>query len=121
METLHRMAKHLPGRRLLGQLPPDADRLDIDAIGTVWVMEDPLLITLKGHLIIEAALADICTRLLANPPALERDRMGFVARLNLVCALLDPGYLPDSIVQSLRDLNRIRNSLAHNLEPGDLN
>ena len=75
METLHRMAKHMPRRLLLGQLPPE-DRLDIDATGTVWVSEDPVMIVLKGHLIIEAALADICARFLKNPLALERERIG---------------------------------------------
>jgi hypothetical protein len=118
METLHRVAKHLPGRRLLGQLPPE-DRLDVDVLGTVWVTEDPLLIILKGHLIIETALVDICDRLLRNPSALERNKIGFSARLNLVCALLDPDYLPPNIFHALRDLNRLRNDLAHNLEPAD--
>jgi hypothetical protein len=54
MKSFQRIGKHLPGRRLLGQLPPE-DRLDVDALGTVWVTEDPLLVVLKGHLLIEAA------------------------------------------------------------------
>lgn len=79
-----------------------------------------MLIVLKGHLIIEAALVDICTRLLKNPKALERETMRFSTRLNLVCALLNPHCIPESAVCALRDLNRLRNSLAHNLEPDDL-
>lgn len=116
MESLDRIGKHLPGPRLLGHLPPE-DRLDVDASGALWVTEDPLLIVLKGHLIIEAALVDICARLLKNPSALEKDNIRFSTRLNLVCAMLDPDYLPESIILALRDLNQLRNSLAHNLEP----
>jgi hypothetical protein len=114
MGSLQRMGKHLPGRRLLGQLPPD-DRLDVDALGTFWVTEDPLLVVLKGHLLIETALVDICDRILKNASALERN-LRFSTRLNLVCALLEPEYLSESVVAALRDFNQLRNSLAHNLE-----
>jgi hypothetical protein len=103
MESLDRLYKHMPGIGLLSHLLPD-ERLDV--------------LILKGHLIIEAELVDICARLLKNPPALEKDRISFNTRLNLVCALLEVP-LPASIVDALRDLNRLRNSLAHNLELPD--
>jgi hypothetical protein len=83
------------------------------------VTEDPLLVVLKGHLLIEAELVDICARRLKNPQALEKDRLQFNTRLNLVCALLEPDRLPESVVVALRDLNQLRNSLAHKLEPPD--
>jgi hypothetical protein len=102
MESLARLWKHLPGSRL----PPEA--------------EDPLLpVVLKEHLLIEAELIDICGRLLKNPSALEKANLRFSTRLNLICALLEPDELPASVVMALQDLNTLRNSLAHNLEPTD--
>jgi hypothetical protein len=115
LATLHRLGKHLPTRQLLGHLPPE-DRLHVDDAGNVWVAADPLLVILKGHLIIEKALTDICARLLKNPSALERENIRFSTRLDLVCALLDPA-LPENVVHAMRDLNRLRNAFAHNLEP----
>ncbi len=112
------MGKHLPTRHLLSYLPPE-DRLHVDDAGNVWVTVDPLLVILKGHLIIEKALTDICARLLKNPSALERENVRFSTRLDLVCALLDPA-LPEGVVHAMRDLNRLRNALAHNLEPDKL-
>jgi hypothetical protein len=73
---------------------------------------------LKGHLIIEKALMDICARLLKNPSALERENVRFSTRLDLVCSLLDPA-IPESVVHAMRDLNRLRNDLVHNLEPDE--
>ncbi len=115
LATLLLMGKHLPTRQLLGHLPPE-DRLYVDDAGNIWVTADPLLVILKGHLIIEKALTDICARLLTNPPALERGNVRFSTRLDLVCALLDPA-LPESVVHAMRELNRLRNALVHNLEP----
>jgi hypothetical protein len=60
MESLERLFKHMPGISLLDHLLPD-ERVDV--------------IVLKGHLIIEAALVDICARLLKSPQALERGRV----------------------------------------------
>jgi hypothetical protein len=121
MESFHRFAKHLPTRRLLGH-PPPHDRISIDRIGTAWVYEDVTLIILKGHLLIEAALVDICARVLENPAALETEKppLRFSTRLNLIRALLGDDALPESVWYALKDLNRIRNALAHNLEPTDI-
>ena len=74
----------------------------------------------KGHLLIEAALVDICSRLLVNPAALEKGRVNFLTRVNLVQALLDDGEVPEDIWHALRGLNSLRNALAHNLEPEDI-
>jgi hypothetical protein len=109
-DSIYRLAQHLPRPR----------RISVDD-RTAWVMEDPVqLIILKGHLLVEAELVDICSRLLANPSALEKDKVNFPARLNLVRALIDDGDVPEAIWQALGDLNKIRNKLAHNLEPKDI-
>jgi len=107
---------HLPGAGLFGQ----DGRISIDEFGRTRVIEDPVLIILKGHLIIEETLVDICSRLLTNPAALEKGKVNFSTRLNLVRALTDDGELPENIWHALYDLNKIRNDLAHNLEPKNI-
>jgi hypothetical protein len=113
MTSLGRILKHLPN----STLDDPRNRITIDARGRVWVTEDTMLVILKGHLLIEAELVDICNRLLKNPAALERDRVSFRARLNLVRALLDEDAMPEGVWSVIEHLNRIRNMLAHNLEP----
>lgn len=102
-----RRAKHLPSPLL-------------DATGAALVMSGPVLIILKGHLLVEATLVDICSRLLANPAALEKGKVNFSTRLNLVQALIDDDEVPEPIWHALRDLNDIRNLLAHKLEPENI-
>jgi uncharacterized protein YutE (UPF0331/DUF86 family) len=111
MRTLGLITKHLPNTTLDDPLK----RITIDERGKVWVTEDTMLVVLKGHLLIEAELIDICGRLLKNPPALGK--LGFAARLRLVRALVDDDELPDSFWEAIKDLNDIRNMFAHELEP----
>ena len=73
MNSLGRITKHLPNTTLGDPL----DRLTVDARGRVWVTEDTTLVLLKGHLLIEAELIDICGRLLKNPNARRLPR-GFL-------------------------------------------
>jgi hypothetical protein len=113
VRSLGRIAKHLPNTTLDDPL----NRITIDARGRVWVTEDTTLAVLKGHLIIEAELIDICGRLLKNPAALEAENVRFSVRLKLVRALVDQDAMPESIWNAIEDLNRIRNKLAHQLEP----
>jgi hypothetical protein len=110
MDSLHRLSQHLPRLR----------SISVDtSCSTAWVMGDPIqLIILKGHLLVEAELVDICSRLLANPAALGK--VTFLALLNLVRALIDDGEVTEAIWQALGDLNKIRNMLAHNLVPKDI-
>ena len=111
--SLGRITKHLPNTRLGDPL----DRLTVDARGRVWVTEDTTLVLLKGHLLIEAELIDICARFLRNPDALEDGRVPFGVRLNLVRALVGEDAMPESFWTAIKDLNGIRNDLAHQLEP----
>jgi hypothetical protein len=85
----------------------------------LWVDEDTILIVLRGHLIIEHELVDICDRFIRQPDALP-DRLNFDTRLRLVRALLGDDEFPKVVYDILKDLNRIRNELAHNLDPKDL-
>ena len=77
VRSLGRITKHLPYTTLDDPL----NRITIDARGRIWVIEDTTLVLLKGHLLIEAELIDICGRLLKNPDALEAGRVSFSVRL----------------------------------------
>jgi hypothetical protein len=111
-----RITKHLPNTTLDDPL----SRIMIDARGRVWVTEDTTLVILKGHLLIEAELIDICGRSLKSPDALEAGRVPFGVRLNLVRALVGDDSMPEGFWRAIKDLNQIRNDLAHQLEPKDI-
>jgi hypothetical protein len=113
LKSLGRITKHLPNTTLDDRI----SRITIDARGKIWVTEDAALVLLKGHLLIEAELIDICGRLLKNPDALESGRVSFGVRLNLVRALVGEDALPACFWNAMKDINKIRNALAHQLEP----
>jgi hypothetical protein len=112
-KSLGRMAAHLPNMTMNDPLA----RITVDDRGRVWVTEDTTLVILKVHLVIEAELIDICGRCLKSPEALEASRVSFGLRLNLVRALVGNDAMPEIFWQAINDINRIRNKLAHNLEP----
>ncbi|MEC4840527.1 hypothetical protein R2360_13670 [Mycobacteroides chelonae] len=69
-------------------------------------------VLLRGHLWLENALDDLITAEVKNPTPLSMDRMRFASKVNLVEAL---GLLGQSESQTLREINKIRNRLAHDL------
>jgi hypothetical protein len=109
--SLRRLAAHLPNMTLNDPIA----RITVDKRGRVWVAEDTTLVILRGHLVIEAELIDICGRCLQSPDALGR--VPFSVRLNLVRALIGTDAMPDQFWQAISDVNRMRNKLAHKLEP----
>jgi hypothetical protein len=114
MTSLGRISAYLPNTRL-DHFP----RVRIDDRGRVWVEEDTILIVLRGHLIVEHELVDICDRFLPQPDALS-DRLNFDTRLRLVRALLGDDRFSNVIYDIIKDLNRIRNNLGHKLDTKDL-
>jgi hypothetical protein len=114
MASLDRISKYLPNTSL-----DPLSRVKIDDKGRLWVDEDTVLIVLRGHLIIEHELVDICDKVLQQPDALP-DRLNFDTRLRRIRSLLGDDEFPKVVYDILKDLNRIRNKLAHNLEPKDL-
>jgi hypothetical protein len=112
MSSLDRAIKHLPNITL-----DPLSRVYRDENGHIWTTDDTLVVILKGHLLVEAELIDICRRLLVNPNAMAGDKIGFYSRLNLVRALVgDDDPVPGSFWKALTILNNLRNTLAHNLE-----
>lgn len=69
-------------------------------------------VLLRGHLWLENAVIDLIEADVANPAALNMDRMTFANKVNLAEAL---GLLSPGDAATLRTLNKIRNRLAHNL------
>ena len=81
---------------------------------TVRDVEDPVLVVLRAHLLTEHYLERIVETQLARPDRIfERGRLNYHQKLALVDSL---DILSDSTVSSLRQLNRFRNSLAHDLD-----
>ena len=72
------------------------------------------LLVLKGHLLIERQLNALIECKVIKPKALEAARLTYAKKLHLVEALY--GELPSISWSHLRDINSIRNSMAHELE-----
>jgi hypothetical protein len=82
--------------------------------------EDLEIIVLKGHLIIEEMLYTLATKLCKQPKHFDSARLTFkqlccVVRSLLFIPVLDTGW------DAIAVLNQLRNKLAHNLEPQDIN
>lgn len=69
-------------------------------------------VLLRGHLWVETHLVGLLESELANPDALNLDRMAFAQKVSLANAL---GLLSPDEVATMKVLNRMRNRLAHNL------
>lgn len=82
--------------------------------------DDLILIVLKGHLLIEEMLQEIIDISVANPAELENARFSFAHKLCLARAL-DHDHEPKrQMFLLIEKVNALRNQLAHNLEPADL-
>ena len=109
MESLDRVAKHLPT-----WVGPNGTlgRFSLESGTWKWTAftDDLTLIVLKGHLLVEAELVDICRRCpcLKKPNALKNVR--FADRLKFLHAVLGDDEVPEAIWLALNDLNRIRNA-----------
>jgi hypothetical protein len=114
LSSLDRIAKHLPNTSI-----DHLSRFTVDERGRIWVEEDTTLIILRGHLILEHELIDICKRFVCQPDALP-NRIGFEIRLQLVRAIVGDERLPKTFCDILFDLNQIRNKLTHVLDPKDI-
>ena len=76
------------------------------------------LVVLKGHLLIEEQLQEFLRATSRYPKSLDDARLNFMQTVHLVRAL---GGLPHHDIWTLVvDLNKLRNRLAHRLEPGDI-
>lgn len=79
---------------------------------------DLTLIVLKGHLLIEQQMMDIVRKRTPADEAAKINTLRFFPLTRVVRALAGP-EVPDVTWQGIDLLNKIRNSLAHKLEPAD--
>jgi hypothetical protein len=81
--------------------------------------ESELALVITAHLLIEERLATLLATLARDPDFLEKARLQFKQRMLLVRAFSLPS-IPAHIWQFVEGLNRLRNKLAHNVEPPDI-
>jgi hypothetical protein len=78
------------------------------------------LVVLKGHLLIEEQLQEFLRATSRHPKSLDDARLNFMQTAHLVRALGGLLYNDHSLWSLVVDLNKLRNRLAHRLEPGDI-
>jgi len=83
---------------------------------------DPTLVILKGHLLIEEQLSRLIASHCCKPTRLEGARLSFAQQVKLADGL--SGCLSGSgfpLLTSLEKLNAVRNRMAHHADVPDLN
>ena len=80
--------------------------------------DDPVLVALRGHLLLEERLFRIVSRACREPKHLDEARLGFAATLAVAQAIVGRPETP--LWSFARRLNKVRNKFAHNLDPGDI-
>ena len=83
--------------------------------------EDSVLVTLKGHLLVEELLEELIWLKCRAPEYLKRARLSFAQKAAMAHALTGTNHetglvLPDSFWPMIEALNELRNDLAHRLE-----
>ena len=79
--------------------------------------DDPILVILRAHLLIEERLRDILARICRLPDELGTARLSFHQVLCLCRAVI--GRQDDPAWDFVARLNEVRNRIAHHLDPGD--
>jgi hypothetical protein len=82
--------------------------------------DDLALIILKGHLLLEAEINDTLLVHLKDPDALKGARLSFSQRAAVLRAVEGPIGAAKLRENEIQKLNKIRNLLAHHLEPAGL-
>lgn len=81
---------------------------------------DVALIVLKGHLLIEQRVHEFIAERILAPNALDGARLTSHQAISLAESLCLPNEEPQQLWALLRRVNSLRNALAHNLEPKDI-
>jgi hypothetical protein len=81
--------------------------------------ESDVLVLLKGHLLIEELLRSYINRKFPNPKAFDHEQFTFAQCLT-VCEAATAEATNSWVFEAARKLNRLRNDVAHNLEPQKL-
>ena len=87
-----------------------------DIAGYLWKTEDPTLLILRAHLLVEELLRDILARICRSPD--ELPRLSFYEVLCICRAVV--GRYDEPAWDFVARLNEVRNRMAHHLDPGNL-
>ena len=79
---------------------------------------DPTLLILRGHLLLEQQMTLLIEEFVADKAALEEARLSFAQKHALARALVG-GSIQHSPWRVVRELNRVRNLFAHELSLAD--
>lgn len=83
--------------------------------------DDPILIVLKAHLLIEELLNRLVTNRLYQPDHFDSANITSFYVLQRIARSCPPEKLDvDEMWNAIGELNRVRNSLVHDLEPEDV-
>ena len=80
--------------------------------------DDPILVILRAHLLVEERLRDILAQISRAPEELSAARLSFHQTLCLCRAVID--RQDDPAWDFAARLNEVRNKIAHHLDPGNL-
>src|SRR2546422_9752448 len=80
--------------------------------------DDPTLLILRAHLLIEERLRDVLGRVCRSPDELDPARLSFYQILCLCRAIV--GRHDEPAWAFIERLNEVRNRMSHRLDPGDL-
>lgn len=98
----------------------DARRARAERYSDLLSQSDEItLMVLKGHLVIEELLYVLAEEHCPNPAQLAKARLSFAQLLAVVQALVSVP-VPQEAWQGIAELNGLRNSLAHKLQPNDV-
>ena len=84
-------------------------------------LEDVELILLKGHLVIEQLLTELLEQTLNEPERLKSIKPMFAKKLEFYLAISGNSIISEGLEVILKDLNSLRNKLAHNLKHPNFN
>ena len=83
----------------------------------LYKTDDPILVILRAHLLIEERLRDILARICRSPDDLRAAKLSFHQALYLCRGAI--GRQDDPAWDFVARLNEVRNRIAHHLDPGD--
>lgn len=78
--------------------------------------DDPTLITLKGHLLVEEILEEIILHYCRAPEVLSDVEIAYFLKLRFAEALIGPKGAPKFVWEMAGALNSLRNELSHKLD-----
>jgi hypothetical protein len=84
-------------------------------------IRDPILLVLKGHLLVEEGLKLAISNRMSNPIAFDELNLTFSQTTKLARAMFQSSNKSENpLWDAVAALNTLRNKLMHNLESGDL-